>query len=88
MNAQNAKELLPLIQALADRKTIQEDISGQWCDTEVPTFFREVCFYRIKPEPRTFEMYLTSSGSMYPASQRNAEYLATCERITVREVLK
>jgi len=43
--------------------------------------------YRIKPEPRTFEMYINEKGVMYPVS----DYLPTnvvFERITVQEVLK
>jgi hypothetical protein len=46
MNKQNAKEYLPLVQALADGKTIQLKINHCWEDLDCPTQFR------IKPEPR------------------------------------
>ena len=89
MNKEKAKEYLPLIQALADGQIIQEDFLGQWCDTEAPTFYMEARFYRIKPEPRTFEMWLSGAGWMYPLAE--GECFANpeaWERITVQEVLK
>ncbi len=55
MNRDNARDYLPLVQALADGKTIQGLMwsSGKWEDMA-----GEICFdgpvsdYRIKPEPR------------------------------------
>jgi len=54
MNKDNAKEFLPLVQALADGKTIQIRLSeqGEWRDCELPEFCGTPGFYRIKPEPR------------------------------------
>ena len=88
MNAQNAKEFLPLIRALADGKTIQYNDEGDWMDTtELMTRACTPEFYRIKPEPRTFEMWLSSGGSMYPwEAFPNSQ--PGMERITVLEVLK
>jgi hypothetical protein len=86
MNKDKAKELLPLIKALADGKTIQEDVYGQWLDAECPTFYREVWNYRVKPEPRTFDLMIRElDGSICrwnPAHANNQ-----WERITVQEVL-
>lgn len=53
MNKQQAKELLPIIQAFAEGKVIQfrtNNIS-KWIETTTPTFdlLHE---YRIKPEPK------------------------------------
>jgi len=53
MNAQNAHEYLPVIQALANGKQIQhKNEHGEWVDVETI-----VCVapqkLRIKPEPRT-----------------------------------
>lgn len=53
MNAQNAKDFLPLVQALADGKTIQMIYGdGTWRDH--PHLDLSGCpkDYRIKPEPR------------------------------------
>ena len=55
MNKDNAKDYLPLVQALADGKTIQYSaslISPAWADREKPNFYSEPEYYRIKPEPR------------------------------------
>lgn len=52
MNRTRAKELLPIIQAYADGKTIQYRISplDEWCDfTETFGNFRTDIEYRIKP---------------------------------------
>ena len=92
MKQQNAKELLPLIQALAEGKIIQEDISGQWCDTEVPTFFREVCFYRVKPEFHTFDIWINKKTKRVVAVEDGDhgkdDSFFEWERITVMEVIK
>jgi hypothetical protein len=92
MNKYNAKELLPLIKALADGKTIQEDIYGQWLDVECPNFYREVWNYRIKPdEPRTFDVWrneitkkvIAVEDGDHDKDKRFSEW----KRITVQEVI-
>lgn len=57
MNASNAKDYLPLVQALADGKSLQynvnrSDEAPKWVDREDFTFDEHVTEYRIKPEPR------------------------------------
>lgn len=59
MNRDQAKELLPIIQAFAEGKTIQARIPEndhdfevtEWTDCTAPDFI-EVAEYRIKPLPR------------------------------------
>ena len=58
MNKNNAKEFLPLIQALADGKTIQvfHPSRKEWENTENPEFSYLPDHYRIKPPaPIEFE---------------------------------
>ena len=56
MNKQQAKELLPVIQAFADGKTIQYYYGGaDWVDVkpnESVDFSDDVLNYRIKPKPK------------------------------------
>ena len=52
MTREEAKELLPIIQALSEGKTIQFLSNGEWIDTDNPVFARQVDNYRIKPEPK------------------------------------
>lgn len=60
MNQEQAKAWLPLIQAVAEGKTIQLNdfdwIEGQighkWSDVGAIDFTKSVIRYRIKPEPR------------------------------------
>ena len=53
MNRERAKQLLPIIQAFADGKTIEYKAAGTWhALNDDPLFsFAE---YRIKPEPREY----------------------------------
>lgn len=87
MNKENAHLFLPFVQAMAEGKTIQY-ASANWEDIEELLFseYDEPKDFRIKPEPRTFEMWLGPTGSMYPVSL----YPNTlgCIRITVQEVLE
>lgn len=52
MNRQQAKELLPIIQAFAEGKTVQYKTEKEWIQTNVPTFNPYLWEYRIKPEPK------------------------------------
>lgn len=89
MNAQNALEYLPLIHALANGRTIQENHFERWCDMRNPSFNMDVSFYRIKPEPRTFEIVRSKRcGSIYSKAGWDGSYPDNWERITVQEVLR
>lgn len=95
MNKENAHLFLPLVQALAGGKTLQwkpEDEGPEcWGDLNEIEFcmYDDPSCYRIKPEPRTFEMWLTPTGSMHTLSQLSHSpwKKSNCERITVQEVL-
>ena len=51
MTREETKELLSIIQAYVDGKTIQmESISGEWVDDDYPTFNALRYNYRIKPQ--------------------------------------
>ena len=87
MNAENAHDFIPLLQALGDGKIIQEDFFGEWSDlSDEISFNMKPEFYRIKPEPRTFEMWLSSGGLMYPWEAFPSAQPGM-ERITVQEVI-
>jgi hypothetical protein len=89
MNKKNAHEYLPFVQALADGKTIQY-AAANWEDIEELVFseYDKPKDFRIKPaEPRTFEMWLSKGGCMYPLGAfPNPQ--PDIERITVQEVLE
>ena len=93
MNAENAHEYLPLVQALADGKTLQYKHSSKgWTDCNELYFDVMLECYRIKPEPRTFDVWrnektkrvLTVEDEDYGKDIKFPEW----ERITVMEVLK
>ena len=54
MTREEAKELLPIIQAFAEGKVIQckSSINNEWRDFEEPVFNGLPDNYRIKPEPK------------------------------------
>jgi hypothetical protein len=89
MNKENAHLFLPLVQAFAEGKTIQY-AGVNWEDIEELVFseYDKPKDYRIKPvEPRTFEMWLSKGGCMYPLGAfPNPQ--PDIERIIVQEVLK
>lgn len=54
MTRENAKDYLPLVQALAERKTLQSRARDGWADilpTEDIWFCNPASDYRVKPEP-------------------------------------
>ena len=52
MTREEAKELLPIMQAFAEGKTIEyRGLGGEWKAAHTPTWSSHL-FYRIKPEPK------------------------------------
>ena len=49
MNRDQAKEILPIIQAYAEGKTIQQTDGYDWYDLDDPDFMSNGSYYRIKP---------------------------------------
>ena len=52
MTREQAKELLPIIQAVAEGKTVQFLDGGKWADVYETDFHESPAKYRIKPEPK------------------------------------
>ena len=53
LTRERAKELLPIIKAYAEGKTIHMfDDENEWNDLNKPTFDGDPSSYRIKPEPK------------------------------------
>lgn len=64
MNKDNAKDFLPLVQALADGKTIQcLSSNNTWKDANEMGFVGPPSDYRIKPEPVERWGVVDKSGS-------------------------
>jgi hypothetical protein len=84
MTAENAKDFLPLVQALADGKTIQNKTCDGWVDLpgNAIAFSNYPESYRIKPEPREWDMWVTLKGIL----TTNSDMLIR-ESIRVREIL-
>ena len=52
MTRKEAKELLPIIQAFAEGKTIQYEAREGWIDLDRLNPYSNISKYRIKPEPK------------------------------------
>ena len=52
MTREEAKQLIPIIQAYAEGKTIQFQNGGKWYDVYETDFHQSPDIYRIKPEPK------------------------------------
>ena len=93
MNASNAKDYLPLVQALAEGKVIQVMDFGDWIDLQYVTFERRASSYRIKPEPR--EIWVNRYPNGMESGIFNTEHAAklhrandTAVQIRYREVIE
>ena len=68
MNKDNAAQFLPLVQALAEGKTLQfKPEHGKWYDLAAPVFNSAPEQYRIKPEPKFTARYKRYVYSPYKA---------------------
>ena len=88
MNKENASQFLPLVQALADGKTIQ--VLGcdgsEWIDIREVKFSDNPEAYRIKPEPREFWLFRDDPKNFYNESDTKPSGKWN-ELIKVREIL-
>ena len=81
MNSQEAKELLPIIQAKAEGKTIQvKAIDGMWYDDEdMLKFDSSPQNYRIKPEPKYRPF--ANAGECWAEMQKHQPFGWLCDKI-------
>ena len=93
MTRERAKELLPIIQAFADGKTIQMwlPVSKRWEDIDDPTF-SDMTTYRVKPAPlegwaNTYD-HASMWGNLFPTFEDAKRAIASGQGRTVhmREV--
>ena len=86
MNSENAHLYLPLIQALAEGKTIQmlSADGNSWDDYSDVCFTHESNQYRVKPEPREWLCVVSQAGYLLDAESVNP---AGRPLIRVREIL-
>ncbi len=74
MNKGNAAQYLPLVQALAEGKTIQlKYINGGWKDIDTPEFNTAPEYYRVKPGPEKLYGVFRSSGVFIASRATRAE---------------
>ena len=94
ITASNAKDYLPLLQALIEGKTLQLRVCDNWLDCKDGVDF--TCApsdYRIKPEPREFWMVMpyATEGLGVCSTKASAEYwlkdYPKASIVHVREVL-
>lgn len=67
MNRGRAKELLPILQAYAEGKTIQHKVGDEWCDLSDPNFVGfDPKLYRVKPiVEKTFRPFISCNELVY-----------------------
>ncbi|WQZ00927.1 hypothetical protein [Stenotrophomonas phage StenR_269] len=75
MNKDNAKDYLPLVQALADGKVIQwRNHAGSWEDSDELSDLWTPDRYRIKPEPEELWAWYDAGGTrLFVGSLEGAE---------------
>lgn len=82
MNRERAKELLPIIQAIADGKTLQVLAADKKWRDMVNISLLDGYVYRIKPEPR--EIYVNEYNGQFVG---HADF-ATANNASVQSVLR
>ena len=91
MNKETAKDFLPIVQALADGKTIQLMNCGEWFNVSSPDFSSLPCNYRIKPDPREWKACVSTIHHAEPGLlfnyDKGDESDPKFEVIRVREIL-
>jgi hypothetical protein len=91
MNATNAKDYLPPIQAMANGKTIQwfDHFANKWLDSPIIDCDSDVRDYRIKPEPREVYVEITHDGSHGRVATRETRdrFCEVIRFVPFREVL-
>ena len=92
MNRETAKEILPIIEAFAEGKTIQERTATCWKDSKYPRFDRPPDCYRIKPEPLEFDFWISDqkddAGRPYGVTTANMTECQNWRKIRVREIIE
>lgn len=75
MNKNNAKDFLPLVQALSEGKTIQmRNLDNEWEDASNPSFSWTPDKYRIKPEPEELWAWYDAGGTrVFVGAREGAE---------------
>lgn len=97
MNKDNAKDYLPLVQALAEGKVIQVNVcfdSGieKWVDSGDVEFYHPAAAYRIKPEPR--EIWRNrfpngiECGTFYSQEEARQGSAGEVQHVRYREVIE
>lgn len=95
VNAQNAKDYLPLVQALIEGKVIQVEVDGKWVDMKGEIHFSGIrSDYHIKPEPR--EVFIPRwpdgfEGASYDSEEEARKTVSVdtkCKIIRYREVIE
>lgn len=96
MNKSNARDYLPLVQALAEGKVIQMlEGHGYWVDMVEISSDIPASLYRIKPEPREIWSNRFSGGYETPAQYKSEEQAKLCDstcggavQVLYREVIE
>lgn len=80
MNKDNAKDYLPLVQALAEGETIEfRDCQGFWSGNPQVNFNAPACRYRIKPSPscRPWTFEEVPVGAVVATERGGGRYVIT-----------
>ena len=90
MTPEQAEKFLPLIQAVADGKTLQSIHGDGWKDIESPITYQSAERYRIKPEPLEFDVWISAEkdheGFPFVCTCSNMDDFPEWRKIRVREI--
>ena len=86
MTREQAKELIPVMQAYADGKPLQLLDGGKWRDIDEPVFWPHI-HYRVRPEPRDYWIAHYKDGTVRVyGSEFSVDHTDLVECVHVREI--
>ena len=84
-------EMIAVIQAHKRGETIQvryKNGTSKWKDDPNPVFQFQTHFYRVKRNPKEWNLAVNSSGTLFLSSTLNGESTGDLKPILVREVIQ
>lgn len=89
MTPEQARQAASVLTAFTEGKKIESRFANSlsaWREDASPRFDFDTFDYRVKPEPREFDVYLRNDGTVYDCRTPDNDIIAGMTRIRVREV--
>lgn len=87
MNKEQTAERIKVMQAYLDGKTIEFLFGSDWLEVSEPSWEFGKYQYRIKPEPREWNVFVNGKGMPSYIRPTGHDWPPGLERVRVREII-